>query len=217
MAKIVKPAKIEEFEHLHMITEEEEYDFAENAALAFKGYPLFEWTFNYKYDVDVMKETFATSYRSMKEYAVAFASDEDISGIAVILPPNFKGEPVIPFMLRGGLKLIFNTSLGYFFRLMKYEFHAASIRKKHTNYKTWYFWNITIKPESQGKGIASKLIRPICDFMDRIGEDIYLETHLIDRVPLYEHYGFEVLEKSKVPGAKDIYLYGMIRRHKEKE
>ena len=45
----------------------------------------------------------------------------------------------------------------------------------------------------------------------------YLETHLIDRVPLYEHYGFEVLEKSKVPGTKDIYLYGMIRRHKEKE
>ena len=58
MAKIIRPEHIEEFEHFHMITEEEEYDFAENAALAFKGYPLFEWTFNNKYDVDVMKETF---------------------------------------------------------------------------------------------------------------------------------------------------------------
>ena len=66
-------------------------------------------------------------------------------------------------------------------------------------------------------GIASKLIRPICEYMDRIGEDIYLETHLEERVSLYEHYGFELLEKSKVPHAKDIYLYGMIRRHKEKE
>ena len=52
-----------------------------------------------------MKETFATSYRSMKEYAVAFASDEDSYGIAIIFPPR------------------------YFYRLMKYEFHAAKIRK----------------------------------------------------------------------------------------
>ena len=217
MAKVVKPEHIKEFEHLHMIKEDEVYKFAENAALAFKGYELFEWTFNYKYEVEQMKETFATSYRSMKEYAVAFASDEDASGIAVILPPNFKGEPVIPFMLRGGLKIIFTNPPRYFYRLMKYEFHAAKIRKKHTNFKTWYFWNITIKPECQGQGIASKLIRPICEFMDRIGEDIYLETHLEDRVPLYEHYGFEVLEKSKVPGTKDLYLFAMIRRHKEKE
>lgn len=48
-----------------------------------------------------MKETFATSYRSMKEYTVAFASDEDSYGIAIIFPPR------------------------YFYRLMKYEFHAA--------------------------------------------------------------------------------------------
>ena len=53
--------------------------------------------------------------------------------------------------------------------------------------------------------------------MDRIGKDIYLETHLEDRVSLYEHYGFEVLEKSKVPGVKEMYLFGMIRKHKEKE
>lgn len=217
MAKIVRPEHIEEFDHLHLLKEDELYKFAENAALAFKGYDLFEWTFDYKYNVDVMKETFATSFRSMKEYAIAFSNDENASGIAVILPPNFSGEPAIPFMKRGGLKLIFNTSLRYFFKLMTYEFHAASIRKKHTNYKTWYFWNITIKPECQGQGIASKLIRPICEYMDRIGEDIYLETHLEERVSLYEHYGFELLEKSKVPHTKDIYLYGMIRRHKEKE
>ncbi len=217
MAKVIKPEKIEELEHLYMLKEDELYHFAENAALAFKGYPLFEWTFNYKYNVEVMKETFATSLRSMKESAIAFANDETFAGIAVITPPNFEGEPIIPFMFRGGFKILFTNPLGYFIRLATYQFHAASIRKKYTNFKTWYFWDITVKPEAQGQGIATKLIKPICDYMDRIGEDIYLETHKEKNVSLYEHYGFELLEKNPVPRSKDLYLYAMIRRHKEKE
>ena len=216
MAKIEVFKEIKEFEHLYRMQENDIDAYGMTAALAYQNYPLFDWTFNDKYDVDKMAMTVATSIRAMKEYAIGISTDKDASAIALLVPPNYKGTPVLPYMLRGGFKLLAKTSLPYYIRLASYELVAAKVREKHTNCKCWYFYNLTVKPECQGKGQATLLLKAIFDFMDNQKQDLYLETHKKENISLYEHYGFELLEETSIPKS-NVVQYAMIRRYKEKE
>ena len=53
------------------------------------------------------------------------------------------------------------------------------------------------------------------DYLDRIG-CCYLETHIEVNVKFYEHYGFKLLEVSKILKI-DIVQYSMLRSAKKKE
>ena len=64
--------------------------------------------------------------------------------------------------------------------------------------------------------MSSILLKPMFEYLDIIGQDCYLETHKEENVKIYEHYGFELLEVSKIPRT-DIIQYSMLRRSKEKE
>ena len=51
------------------------------------------------------------------------------------------------------------------------------------------------------------------EYLDRIGQDCYLETYKEVNIKIYEHYGFELLEVSKIPKT-DIVQYSMLRKAK---
>jgi len=67
-----------------------------------------------------------------------------------------------------------------------------------------YFFILGVDPNFQGKGYASKLIRPM---LARIGEDqlkCYLDTNNENNVGLYQHFGFKILKKYQIPGTNVI-------------
>ena len=109
----------------------------------------------------------------------------------------------------------FITPIGIFLRLLRYENYAMKLKKKYTNHECWYLYNVTVKPEYQHKGMSSTLLKPMFQYLDRIGQDCYLETHKEENVKIYEHYGFELLEVSKIPKT-DIVQYSMLRKAKKK-
>lgn len=88
------------------------------------------------------------------------------------------------------------------------------LKEKYTNNVDWYLYNLSIKKEAQGKGIASKLLRPMLYFCDQEQMKCYLETNKEGNVSLYEHYGFTLEEKDKVPKS-DVWHYAMTRQPKE--
>jgi ribosomal protein S18 acetylase RimI-like enzyme len=59
---------------------------------------------------------------------------------------------------------------------------------------------IGVKPEFQGKGYGARLIRPVLERMDKQGLACYLETQDTQDVPIYEHYGFRIIDESLIPG-----------------
>ena len=74
--------------------------------------------------------------------------------------------------------------------------------------------DLFIDPEYRGKGHGSKIIKQMCKYLDEHKQDCYLETHKEENIKIYEHYGFELLEVSKIPKT-DIVQYSMLRKVKK--
>ena len=209
----VNKHNIPEIENLYKMNSQDIEKFAESAALAYKDYPLFKYLTHNRFEHDVIKNIIAASLNSMDTNIIGISTEEQANAIAIFVPPNYTGGKTIPFLIGGGFKLLKFTSAGIFFRLLRYENHAMKIKKKYTNHNSWYLYNVTVKPEHQHKGMSSILLKPMFEYLDREGQDCYLETHKEENVKIYEHYDFELLETSKIPKT-DIVQYSMLRRAK---
>ena len=71
-------------------------------------------------------------------------------------------------------------------------------------------YNLSIKKDAQGKGIASKLLRPMLEFCDDEKMIVYLETNKKSNVSLYNHYGFELKKEELIPKT-NVMHYAMVR------
>ena len=186
---------------------------AEVAANAYRDYPLHNWFTKGKYDAKASKLIMQISLKTMTEDAIIYADSEEINGFAVWIPFGFSGSKTMPFLLSGGLKLIFNSGLGIIGRLLKYENYAMNLKKEFTDNYDWYLYNLSIKKDAQGKGIASKLMRPMLQFCDDERMVAYLETNKEANVGLYKHYGFELMKEELIPSTP-VTHYSMVRRPK---
>ena len=74
----------------------------------------------------------------------------------------------------------------------------------------WYLYNLSIRKDAQGKGIASKLMRPMLQFCDDERMVAYLETNKESNVGLYRHYGFDLMREEQIP-TTPVTHYSMVR------
>lgn len=203
--KIIKDAG------LYLVEKKDIDRLAKVAADAYKDYPLHTWFCDGKYDEKTSFLIMKISLKTMLKDAVIYADSEEINGFAVWLPLNFTGTKTLPFILNGGLKLIFHCGFKIIDRLQSYEKFAMDLKSRSTNNYDWYLYNLSIMTSSQGKGIASKLLRPMLNFCDNEQMICYLETNKETNVSIYNHYGFELFEKFEIPNS-NVNHYGMIRK-----
>ena len=93
--------------------------------------------------------------------------------------------------------------------------HVDSVHQRLAPFKHWFLQAIGVAPQIQGEGYAGKLLRPMLARMDEEGIPCYLETLEEQNVPLYEHFGFEVIEKSNVPETS-LTNWAMLRETSKK-
>jgi len=89
-----------------------------------------------------------------------------------------------------------------------------SLRNEYAKFPHWYLALIAVDPLHQGKGYASMLIRAKLREIDKQNLPCYLNAQNQDKVALYEHFGFELVGKTKVPNSNFIY-HGMLRNKKK--
>ena len=109
--------------------------------------------------------------------------------------------------------MIFHSGLGIIARLLTYEKYAMNLKKEFTDNYDWYLYNLSIKKDAQGKGIASKLMRPMLNFCDDERMVAYLETNKASNVGLYTHYGFDLMKEEEIP-TTPVTHYSMVRHPK---
>ena len=199
---------------LYLVEEKDLDRLAEIAADAYQDYPLHNWLTKGKYDKVASKLIMQISLRTMTEDAVIYADSEAMNGFAVWLPFGFTGSKTIPFLFSGGLKLILHSGLGIIGRLLTYENYAMGLKKEFTDNYDWYLYNLSIKKDAQGKGIASKLMRPMLGFCDDERMVAYLETNKESNVGLYKHYGFDLMKEELIPKSP-VTHYAMVRHPKD--
>ena len=202
--------KVIERAGLYIVQEKDLDRLAEVAADAYQEYPLHNWITKGKYDKKASKLIMQISLRTMTEDAIIYADSEEMNGFAVWLPFGFTGSKTLPFLFNGGLRLILHSGLGIIGRLLTYENYAMNLKKEFTDNYDWYLYNLSIKKDAQGKGIASKLMRPMLGFCDDEKMVAYLETNKESNVSLYTHYGFE-LKKEEIIPKSDVTHYAMVR------
>jgi ribosomal protein S18 acetylase RimI-like enzyme len=195
---------------LYIIQEKDLDRLAEVAADAYKDYPLHNWFTKGKYDPKASKLIMQISLRTMSEDAVVYADSEEINGFAVWLPFGFTGSKTLPFLANGGMSLILHSGPGIIGRLLTYETYAMNLKKEFTDNYDWYLYNLSIRKDAQGKGIASKLMRPMLQFCDDERMVVYLETNKESNVGLYQHYGFELMKEEQIPKST-VTHYAMVR------
>jgi ribosomal protein S18 acetylase RimI-like enzyme len=196
---------------LYIVQKEDLDRLAEAAADAYKDYPLHNWFMKGKYDEKTSKLLMLISLKTMTEDAIIYADSQEMNGFAVWLPFGYTGNKTIPFIKSGGLKLIFRSGLGFISRLLKYEKYAMNLKKEFTDNYDWYLFNLSIKKDAQGKGIASKLMRPMLQFCDDEKMVAYLETNKAVNVSLYNHYGFKLKKEEFIPKTTVMH-YAMVRQ-----
>ena len=195
---------------LYLVGKKDLRRLAEVAADAYRDYPLHNWFTKGKYDAKASHLIMQISLKTMTEDAVIYADSAEINGFAVWLPFGFTGSKTMPFLLNGGLSLILHSGPGIIGRLLTYETYAMNLKKEFTDHYDWYLYNLSIKKDAQGKGIASKLMRPMLQFCDDEKMVAYLETNKEPNVGLYRHYGFELMKEECIPKTPVIH-YAMVR------
>lgn len=184
---------------------------AEVSVDAYRDYPLLNWLTGGKYDPVVSKKLMEVTLKTMTQDAVIYADSEELNGVAIWLPPGFTGSKTVPFLMNGGLSLVALGGPGIIGRLLTYETHAMKLKEKYTGHVDWYLNHLFIAKKAQGKGLATKLLRPMLEFCNRENIVSYLETNKQGNVSLYEHFGFQVSEQGLIPKS-DVMHYAMVKQ-----
>ncbi len=77
---------------------------------------------------------------------------------------------------------------------------TEALHAKYADEPHFYLDNIGVMPSARGKGLSSKLIRPILEMADSQKTIAYTDTVTRSNVALYEHFGFQCVEERAIPG-----------------
>lgn len=199
---------------LYIANKDDAEKLAEIAMDAYENYPLHNWLTNGHYDRNASKRIMEICIKTMLNHGVIYADSKELNGFAIWMPAGFTGSKTIPFLLKGGIGLLFSSGPKVIRKLMVYEKYAMGLKSKCTEHKDWYLYNLTVISKAQGKGIASKLLYPMLNFCDAKKRICYLETNKEINVSVYKHFGFELKEQGLVPGS-NVTHYAMMRYPKD--
>ena len=140
-----------------------------------------------------------------------YATSQDLEGITVWIPSE-RGESMSPWrMIRSGaLSLPFRYSRDFLSRQVPVTGLIDAAHKRHAPFRHWFLQAIGVDPACQGKGYASRLLKPMLARIDRENMPCYLDTEEEKNVSIYRHFNFKVLEEAEIPST-DIVLRAMLR------
>jgi len=148
-----------------------------------------------------------------------YITSSDIEGVAVWHPHGIKDQKMgkqSKEIIRRLRKVkrenlsdpLFIERMGIFNEIVN------SFQNEHVNFSHWYLSIIGLDPIHQGKGYASKLLKMKLAEIDKQNLPCYLHTENGKNIQIYEHFGFELVGKTKVPNS-NFYFHGMLRNKKK--
>jgi GNAT superfamily N-acetyltransferase len=144
------------------------------------------------------------------EKGEVYAVSPAIEGVAVWLPWNVPEISFWRLVRGGGLGLLFRGGWRFLRKMQKDEDFARELRQRLAPFPHWYLAVLGVDPEFQGRGLASRLLRPRLARLDRERLPAYLETTIKGYVALYRHFGFEVVREETLPGS-GVKMWVMVR------
>lgn len=143
-------------------------------------------------------------------YGEVYTTSPNLEGVAVWLPSENTRMTLWKVIRNGGLSMLLKVGRKNVSKEMSFGGYLGSIHKRHTPFRHWYLFGLGVNPDYQGKGYASLLLKAMLARIDKEHLPCYLETQNEKNLPIYQHYGFKVVEESIVPGTK-LTNWAMLR------
>jgi len=178
---------------------------------AFQNYPLL----NYYYPDELTKKRIAHYFLSFAvfsgiRYGEIYATSHNFEGVAVWIPSDKYPVTFWRLLRSVPLSVIFGLGRCGGYKMRRLNEHIDAVHQRLAPFKHWFLQTIGVEPRFQGKGYASKLLRPMFARIDEEGLPCYLETLDEHNAQLYEHLGFKVVDKATVPQTSLTY-WAMLR------
>ncbi len=155
----------------------------------------------------ILPYIFRYSIRRGVLYGEVYATSPNLEGVAIWIPSE-------NMHMTSGLSILKKLGEKNVSQMLSFVGYLASIHKRHAPFKHWYLLGLAVNPHYQGKGYASILLRAMFARIDKEHLPCYLETQNEKNVPIYQHYGFKVVEESTVPGTK-VTNWAMLREQEK--
>ena len=179
---------------------------------AFRKYPLFQYYFpNESTREKISYYVLSLMVYSGIRYGEVCATSSNLEGIAIWIPSN--NYPVTFWKMLRSVPISKILGFGRHggSKLRAFNDHIDNVHQKHTPFKHWFLQAIGITPRFQGKGYASRLLRPMLNRIDKKHLPCYLETISEKNVSIYEHFGFKTIDKSNIPETT-LMNWAMLRK-----
>ena len=168
---------------------------------AFQHDPI--WNKVYEGDPNIGKRFgafFEGGVRYCLKYGEVSAPSKDLEGAIGLIPGEYADmtwwramrSGTMSVGMRMGLKAA--MKMGTIFKPV-----AEDRRENMSGCAFLYVLVIGVATELQGKGFGRKLIDAAIGKSEREGRPLYLETETEENVKMYEHFGFELLKKIRLP------------------
>lgn len=200
-----------ELDNLYRLSKKDADNASEVAARAFFNDPVLVF---YLPNEDQRREKAKFILKFEILYAILFgevyATSENLEAIAGWRSPqNVYISP--ERQIECGAKDLINIfGRDFFERVAPIDNYILDVHKKHAPFPHWFLSPIVVDPIYQGKGYASKLLRPM---IERIGSEqlpIYLSTNVEKNSSMYKHFGFKIVEELVLPNTT-IKHWSMLR------
>jgi len=159
-------------------------------------------------------KTVAKFFRAMGRLNIransAFGAGEPLQGVAIWNFPNKPEASAAPKDLLTFLPLLFSSYIIGAQRARAVFRQIEANHKKYANEPHFYLDNLGVLASARGRGLSSKLIRPFLDMADSQKAIAYTDTVTKANVPLYQHFGFELVEENPIH-ATGITVYALKR------
>lgn len=159
-------------------------------ALAFASDPLTRWLAGGGDALRVSRRFFQAEYAVARRYNLIY-TDEERSGTAIWLPPGkrlgLRDSLAQAWYLAGAVRITRQAAAQ-----LRLFFTLEQVRPSAPHY---YLRLLGVRPERQGQGLGSALIRPVLEQCDQQHTPAYLETETEANVRYYQKHGFRVLRE----------------------
>ena len=93
------------------------------------------------------------------------------------------------------------------FRIATAGGFSREVSKNHPEWPHRHLTVLGVRPEFQGQGVGSALLKQLCDEADAAKANSYLETDSEGGKQLYERFGFREVGRTTKKGVRFIYMW----------
>lgn len=159
-------------------------------------------------------KTVAKFFRAMGRLNIragsAFGVSDPLEGVAIWNFPNKPEASAAPKDLLAFLPVLFSPYVIGVRRARAVLSQIDANHKKYAGEPHFYLDNLGVLASARGRGLSSKLIRPFLAMADSQHAVAYTDTVTKSNVPLYRHFGFELVEENPIH-ATGITVYALRR------